>query len=121
MAESVVDQLRNKTCPQCGIRIMSVSYESACVAYNHVAWKSNLLSQIERCRINPFVKSKPTISQLDNGEWQVVVGMAGFKTEHEARTFWAFARKNDDWDLVSGEIIEQQANGYGQSWPKERI
>lgn len=119
---SVIDDLMNQECPGCGYGIMSApAYgrgENACLRYNHVAMKSNLLSTLERCRNNPFVKLQPTIHQLDSGKWEVTVGVSGFATAQEAHTFWAFARKSDDRHLVSGEIVLQQAEGYGQSWPK---
>lgn len=121
---SVLDDLREQKCSGCGFRIMSApAYgrgENACLSYNHVAMRMNLESTLKRCCKNPFVKLQPTIHQLDSGEWEVIVGVSGFATEQEAHTFWAFARKNDDWHLVSGEIVLQQAEGYGQSWPKER-
>ena len=70
---------------------------------------------------NPFQKLAPTIAQNEDGTWQVIVGVNGFKTETDARRFWTLARKTDDWHLVSGTIFLQQANGYGGTWPKERL
>ena len=116
------DKLREKKCPGCGFRIMSApgpnGGENACISYNHVAMRFNLQSLMERCRHNPFRKLSPTITQTQDGKWSATIGVAGFDTELEARSFWAFARKTDDWHLVSGEVFEQQVNGYGGSWPK---
>ena len=90
------------------------------MTYNHVAMKSNLQDEVERCWQNPFEKLTPTIAQNEDGTWQVIVGVSGLKTEADARRFWTFARKTDDWHLVSGSILLQQANGYGGTWSKAK-
>lgn len=119
--DELISQLMESKCDACGFRIADAppnadSHEHCCHTYNHAAMSSNLHDQIRNIRSLPFRKAEPEIVKGEDGQCYLTFTLGPYPDEYAARTAGAFARKDDDWHVVTGRIEHQQANGYGRTW-----